>query len=34
MAPKGLVRAIIGQVDEGARVTLVPVPGAVVRVER
>jgi hypothetical protein len=34
MAPTSLVRGIIGQVDEGARVTMVPVPGDALRVER
>jgi hypothetical protein len=34
MAPTSQVKVIIGQVDEGARVTMVPVPGAVLRVER
>jgi hypothetical protein len=34
MAPTNLVKGIIGQVDEGARVTMVPVPGAALRVER
>jgi hypothetical protein len=34
MVPTGSVRGIIGQVDEGARVTMVPVPGAALRVER
>lgn len=34
MAPTSLVKGIIGQVDGGARVTMVPVPGAELRVER